>query len=481
MKVLFINPPQGCWVYYGLTKCPNIGYAQLAGFLLDKTDLRVEVLDCRALDMDFAGMEEELKRRKPDVVAVGSGTAWAPHCMEAVSRAKKVLPKVTTVAGGLHFTALPEESMRECPEIDYVVVGEGEYTLLELLNHLQTGATTGLDAIKGLAYRNKNHIVVTEPRPLIDNLDDLPMPAFHLFPMEKYIGYTYWRNYTRVAVSRGCNGRCEFCYQWRQYDSRKEENIGRYRVKSGKRVVDEIEYLNRELGVKVFDFEDDEFNGDRRMMEELCDELLRRKLDVNWFFLGRADSFVRDIDLFPKMREAGCFQILVGIEVSSDPELEKMGKKISIAQIKEAVSKLRENGIAIIGTYMVGFWEDDEAIIKKRAAFIEEVDPDIMTLQILTPYPGTLLWDRVKDTPLLEDRNWKHFDMIHAIMPTKYLSRQDIHRLTLWSYREFYNKQERFQRILKYKDNPLAKLCFRNFLEVVPDVARCLMEGKEFL
>jgi radical SAM superfamily enzyme YgiQ (UPF0313 family) len=415
------------------------------------------------------------------VVAVGSGTAWAPHSLKALSHAKRINPDIVTVAGGLHFTGYPDGSLKECADLDYVVIGEGEYTLLELIEEIKKGNNDPKN-VRGLAYRENGDIRFTPPRPLIENLDELPLPAYHLLPMDRYKLYTYWNRAIRIVVSRGCLGRCNFCFQWRQYDTRLRSNIGRYRVKSAKRVVDEMELLNKKFGIRIIDIEDDSFNGDRKRMEEICDEIIKRNLKINWFFLGRADDFVRDADLLPKMREAGCFMALVGIEVESDESLEKVGKKVRIAQIKDAVKKLRDNGIATWGTYIVGFWDDNEEVVKRRLEVADEIDPDAVVVQALTPMPGTLLWDEVKDTDLIKISDWSFFDTAHAIMPTKYLTVDEVNYWAAWSYEEFFKRKNRVDRALNSEYiHPLAKLCIRSFIEMIPKVRECTVEGKSFL
>jgi len=481
MKILFLSPPMGMWVYFGKMKSIYPGYAQLAAYLLEKApEIEVEVLDCPALELSHQQMLDEIDKRKPDVIAMGCGTVWV-HCVyEAAGKIKARFPHIIIIGGGMHFNALPLESLAEHKEIDIVVVGEGENTLLELLQELSR-PRPNLSRVDGIGYRKQGKPVLTKPRCLIKDLDSLPLPAYHLFPMDKYVSYTYWERAVRVVTSRGCSGRCYFCFQWNQYDRRKKENIGVWRGLSGKRIADQAELLVKKFGVRMFEIQDDEFNNQARRIEEFCDEILKRKLDFRWMFLGRADSFVEQMNLFPKMRQAGCILTLVGIEAETDEKLKEMGKNITLAQVKKAIDELRKNDICTCGTVMAGFPDDDEATIKKRAQILDELDPDLMTINLLVPYPGTELWEQVKDSPLREVKDFRYYDMAHAIMPTKYLSRQDLNRLASWMNREFYSKPERIQRMLYGYSDPLVGACCRNYLEVVPKVEECFLKGLPFI
>jgi len=478
MKIVFLSPPMGMWVYFGNMKSIYPGYAQLAGYLLEKSpDIKVEVIDCPAYEYNLEQMIEEIKKSKPDVVSMGCGTTWV-HCVyEAAKLIKEKVPNIKIICGGMHFNAMPVESLEEHKEIDYVVVGEGEVTLLELLKELEN-KNPNLAKINGVAYRNNGKVVMSEPRCLIPDLDSLPLPAYHLFPMDKYVHYSYWPRAVRVVTSRGCAGRCFFCVQWQQYDKRREENVGIWRGLSGKRIADQAELLVNKFGVKMFDIQDDEFNNQEERINEFCDEVIKRGLDFRWMFLGRADSFVEQKHLFPKMRKAGCILTLIGIEAETDEKLKSMGKNITLKQVKQAIEELRKNDICTCGTVMAGFPDDDEETIKKRAQILDELDPDLMTINLLVPYPGSELWDKVKDSKELEIKDFRYFDMAHALMPTKYLSRDDLNRLASWVNREFYSKPERIHRMLYGYTDPWVGACCRNYMEVVPKVEECFVEGK---
>ncbi|MEW5758985.1 MAG: radical SAM protein [Candidatus Omnitrophota bacterium] len=481
MKITFLTPPMGMWVYFGKMRSIYPGFAQLAAYLLEKTtDVEVDVLDCPAFDLNHDQMIEELKKRNPDLIGMGCGTTWV-HCIyDAARKIKKAMPNVKIVCGGMHFNALSKESLGECPEIDFAVIGEGENTLLELTQELAK-PNANFRVIDGLCFREKDNVILNGPRAIIDDLDSLPLPAYHLFPLDKYYSYTYWPKAVRIVTSRGCAGRCYFCFQWNQYDGRRKENVGRWRGLSGKRIADQAELLVKKYGTQMFEIQDDDFNSQTERIEEFCDEILKRKLEFSWMFLGRADKFVEQTHLYKKMRQSGCILTLIGIEAETDEKLKAMGKNITLAQIKEAITKLRENDISTCGTVMIGFWEDDETTIKKRAETLDWLDPDLMTVQILVPYPGTEFWEEMKNSPRREIKDFRFYDMAHAVMPTKYLSRDDLNRFAGWMNREFYSKPERVHRMLYGYTSPLVGACCRSYMEVVPKVEECFTKGIPFI
>ena len=253
MKLLFVTPPMGNWAPWGNRHLAcNPLHSQLAAFLREKKAAEVEVLDCRALELNDEQMMDEIGRRKPDVVFFGTliaaagGAGPLNRFHAAMKRIKEVAPKTITVAGGIMYTAIPEKIMRENPQLDYALVsvfGDCEYTMWELLEELKQPSPK-LGEIKGLCYRN-GEVVLNPRRNLITNLDELPMPAYDLFPMDKYYGYSVLPNYNEAVTSRGCEGACHFCYEWWLVDPRSPRDFSSHRTRGGKKVAEEMELLNR--------------------------------------------------------------------------------------------------------------------------------------------------------------------------------------------------------------------------------------------
>ena len=477
MKLLFITPPMGNWAPWGDRHLAvNSLHSQLAAFVREQNAADLGVLDCRALGLNDDQMLEEIKRRQPDVVFFGSmiaaagGAAQLNRFHAAMKLIKESSPSIFTVGGGLMYTAVPKQIMAENPQLDFAIVGvfgDNEYTLCELLEELEKPSPK-FGEIKGLTYRKGDELVLTPPRPLITNLDELPMPAYDLFPMDRYYGYSVIPNYNEAVTSRGCEGACHFCYEWWLVDPRSPRDFSSHRTRSGKKVAEEMELLHRQHGVKALTFMDDDFNSDRKKMVELVEELEKKKLDMSWFCLSRAQNLIRDADLIPRLRKVGLYQVLIGIDGGTDEEIAEARKgpmKVGVKELKELIQFLRKNDISTIGTYLNGFWDDDETKIRQRARAVDEIDPDIIMLQLLNPIPGSPIYKKAVKDNIIESKDMALYDLEHCVMPTKHLSRRELGELTGWAFQSFYGKPGRVERILNGYSSPYVRMKFLSFKE----------------
>ena len=488
MKVLFAMPPLGAWSTYGVHRAPNQFYAQLAAYVRERGTAEVEVLDARAWEMEVEEMLEEVKKKGPDVVVLGDifhstgGLAVIWHFNETARKIKEIIPDIIIVVGGLWYSALYEDILKTHLYIDFVILGEAELTLNELLGELKSQGK-GFAEIAGLASRIDGKVVVGPHRELIPDIDTLPLPAYDLFPMDRYVGHTYWKHFCELYTSRGCPGGCSFCYEWSQYDPRSPKDFISWRGHSGKRIGDELELLHKKFGVETVVFQDDAFNVSTELVEETCNEIISRNIKINWVILGRADDWVKQIDLFPLMKKAGMFMGLVGIEVSSDQELRKLGKGVTVSQIKETIDGLRKHDVGTVGTFLIGFEDDDEQSIKKRFAFADEVDPDVFALQFVTPVPGSPLWKQLLQAGEIDPKNLdlRTWDFHHPIVPTKYLSLEELGRIGAWCQMEFFNRPQRIERIMEGNYSPLVKLCVEDFMSNVSNFERAATAGEVYV
>ena len=460
------------WIRWGQKHVAcNPLHAHLAAFVRNKKVADVAVLDCRALELSEAEMIERIRNESPDVVFLGTrlitdgGATPIVRFIEAMEGVKKSFPNMITIMGGLGVSAMARGLLTLAPQLDYVILSEGEPTLVQLLEELKREKPQ-LNEVLGLAYNKGGEIFLTPPHPLLPDLDQLPMPAYDLFPMDKYIGFSRIENFNEAVTSRGCEGACSFCYEWGLIDSRRSGDFFVHRTRSGKLVADEMELLNKTFGVKVLNFLDDDFNSNRNKMLDLLDELERRRLDIQWFFMGRARNLIRDADLIPRMRRAGCYQVLFGIEVGTDEELVQIHKSeesYTVEDLKELVQLLRRNDISTVGTYMCGFWEDDAERIKNRFRVVDEIDPDTGVLMLLTPMPGSPVWHRALKENRIESLDLENWDAVHSIMPTRYLSRKNLGELCRWANREFFSQPHRIERIRHGYTSPYVRMKFETY------------------
>jgi anaerobic magnesium-protoporphyrin IX monomethyl ester cyclase len=441
MKILFVEPPKHFWFVMGEYLPPPLGILELAGYLDSKIPgLEIEVLDCQATSLDWDGLENHIERSRPDIVASSSlATCNAYTTVRAVATAKAVNPDILTIVGGQHFTATATESLRSYPEIDVIVRGEGERTMADLVNAVKDSKP--LTDIRGISFRHDGEIFQNPDRQLIANLDELPMPGYQF--VEKHVSKYHFtmmagsKIYALVEGSRGCPHECTFCSQWRHWR-------GTWRSKSPHRIADEIEFLHTEYGAEFFWLTDDNFPLGPRV-EHFCHELISRGIseDIMWFVQARSDDIVNQKKFLEKMRSAGNMWILTGAESGSESTLASMRKNISPEQTREAVRLMRRNDIFAQTTFIIGQREDTRESLAELREFVNKIDPDLAIFMLLTPFPGTEVYEEAKKNGWIEDTNWTNYDMIHPIMPTKALSRDELQEELLECYSDFYGSWAR--------------------------------------
>jgi len=423
MRVLLVEPPKPKWTLMGDYVAPPIGLAYVASSLEEK-GFEVDLLDCNALNLDWERLREYLEKGKFDVIGATATTPSFNDALKVIRLAKEVDPESITVLGGPHVTFLWREEMIKNPEIDFVVRWEGERTLANLLKALESGKD--VSEVPGIAYRSGSSVSRTEDPPPLD-LDELPDPAYHLLPMDRY-RFPVFGKFSVVLSSRGCPHRCSFCSEWRFWRS--------WRKRDPKKVVDEIELLVNRYGIRSIWFGDDCFNCDGDHVRVICEEILGRGLELNWFYQGRADHVIKQEEMLAVMKEAGNLMAQLGIESSSNEELSRMKKGLSVNQVKRAVELLKQNDILVQGLIIVGTWEDSYESIIEKVNYMKRLKVDFPIYTILTPFPGSELYEKVKDR--VEVADFRMYDMAHAVMPTKYLSRRQVMRLYYECYKLTY-------------------------------------------
>jgi anaerobic magnesium-protoporphyrin IX monomethyl ester cyclase len=442
VKVLFVEPPKDYWFVMGEYLPPPYGILQLAAFLeTNSKDVEIEVLDCQAMDLDWRGLEKRIESFDPDLVASSAlATCNTYVVVRTLETAKRVKPEVLTIAGGQHFTVTAEESLKAYPEIDIIVRGEGERTLLELVD--RSSDNPSFAGIDGISFRHNEEIRHNPPRPLLRNLDDLPFPAYHF--VEDVVHRYHFAamtgpgvRYALVEGSRGCPHRCTFCTQWRHWN-------GTWRTKSPQRIADEMDFCYTNYGSRFLWLTDDNFGLDKRA-NDLCDEILKRGFsdDAMWFVQARCDDIVRHRDLLPKLRKSGLRWVLLGVESHNPSTLDAFNKGSVPEDAKIAVKLLQKNDIFAHAMFIIGERKDSAASIAQLREFAADLNPDLAIFGILTPFPGTEVFEEAKRNGWIEDFNWAHYDMVHAIMPTENLSREELQKELYMCYRSFFGSWNR--------------------------------------
>ena len=373
---------------------PPLGLSYVAGALV-KAGYQVEMLDNYLLKKPIGEVKEIVKRFSPQIVGITCGSVTFSRCIETAKAVKDVLPSCKVVVGGWHPSYLPE-SLLQHPEIDYVIMGEGERAIVELTECIVKGVDdSGISKISGLAYRKEKKFVKNAPD-LINNLDDVPFPARHLLPMHLYsreMEYLSVKPVDTMNVIRGCPYNCAFCETKKIWGSK-------CRAFSAPRVVEELNILVSEYGTKGIYFVGDNFTINKKRTIELCNAIKKEKLDLQWVCDTRVDLISRD--LVKEMKTAGCRTIWFGVESGSARVLKKINKQITLQQALAAFKLCKEEDVRTASSFMLGLPGETVEDMKATYKFARKLDPDWVRFNIFVGYPGSDLYDEIKEKGLYE-------------------------------------------------------------------------------
>ncbi len=358
--------------------------------------------EVRVLDLDLLGgvephLDQALSSFQPDWVGVSAYTTNVAHAADIAARVKQARPNTGTVLGGFHASALPERTLQEFPAFDFLVVGEGEHTLTELVERTAPPAE-----ITGLAWRDGECVAVNERRPLLADLDTLPPPARDLVPLARYVpdpGNFYQLPSTGILYSRGCPYHCTFC------SKSVFQNVIRYRRPAA--VIDEMRDCGARWGVRDFRFEDEGPTLNIKRVRELCEAILTADLRVTWHCYSRVDT-VDENDL-RLMQRAGCYHVTYGIESGSPRTLQRIDKRLTLEQARHIVGVTKRLGLECKANFIIGFpWETREDI-DQTLRFAFEISPDLATFNVFKPLPGSLLYDELAREGKLRHTRWSDY------------------------------------------------------------------------
>lgn len=386
MRIGFFNVPYLStfgWMKHSAPNYVPLGSASLAAFL------RKEGHDVTAIACDLSRitLEEGIKRLlsfKPDFIGVSATSPGYPLACD-VARILKEQTDVPICLGGVHVSARPRESLKECDAIDMVVVGEGERPLLELVKCMEDKRPlSGPLPPQGVHWRDDHDIIEGPPRSFIEDLDELPFPAYDLFEVRNSRPPVYFdfglHPSVNIMTSRGCPSRCVFC-------ASKLTMGPRYRTFSASYVFELISYLRKDFGVRFISFTDDTFTIQKQRAYELCGMLQRSGMGIKWTCFSRADGMDRGIA--KAMRAAGCVGVNFGIETGNSDMLARIGKGSSLNDSVNAIEAARSAGLRIVCSFMTGFPEETSEMAEETIDFAVTLNPDLALFNSLVPYPGT--------------------------------------------------------------------------------------------
>ena len=428
MKVLFVNPPQTASKYKFMgVIAPPLGIAYMAG-VLQENNIDVEILDASAEDMDFKDVEKELLKKKPDLVALTALTPTIGRALETAQVVKETLPDSIVVMGGYHPTFNFIETLED-ENVDIVIRGEGEYIMLNLVQALENQSS--LHDVKGIVFEDKNskEIVVNPEAPLIQNLDELPFPALNLLPMKKYRLLDMDTHMTTMITTRGCPMQCSFCSSAAMHGKK-------IRERSVENIVDEIEYLKTNYDIDTIAFMDDTFTLKKRKVMAICDEILKRNIEIMWGCTSRVDTL--DEKLLKKMKEAGCITIFIGVESADQQQLDNMCKNTTIAKIENAFKIAHKLKIRTIASVALGMPGDTKEIMNKTVKFVHKLKPNYAIYSLATPYPGTRFYKEAFEKNLIKIKDWSKYTLITPILETIDCSLNDMRKIQAKAFMKFY-------------------------------------------
>ena len=455
MKIFILNPKISSRQKSIMPTRPRqpLDLAYIAALLL-KNNYEIKFLDANVLNYNVDKSVGEIRKYGPDILVLTSSPVDRWECPNShIDSVFEIINKGNihpTTLTGSHGSLTPEWIFKKC-DVDYIVRNEPEITTLNLINALNRKENIG--GVKGVSYRNGNNVINNQDAPRIENLDEMPFPAYELLPMGEY-RYAQkdliWP-FSIVLTSRGCPFNCIFCL--------KTMSEGGYKVRNPKSVVDEIEYLIRNFNIKSIFFQDWEFTINKERVEEICDLILGKKLKVLWGCNSRAndlsDAFVK------KMKEAGCVRINIGFESGSQKILDNANKQIKVEDLENAVKICQDNNINIGMYTMLNLPGENKNTIRETQEFFARNKIEPMPPNLAIPYFGTPLFEKLGKIIVKTGFGWDNIE--------KYAGRIDVKQspqIARAYYRHFGLKNklgsfyffhpEFYRRVLRFIKNKIA-------------------------
>ncbi|MFH1606036.1 MAG: radical SAM protein [Nanoarchaeota archaeon] len=438
MRVLLIKPPTK-EIYKTLEKVapeyPPTGLAYIASYL-EQQNHEVKILDLSVEQINLNKLKQFIDSFKPEIIGL---TAVTPNILRAyniINNLKKEFPNIYFVIGGPHATALPNESLLHA---DFVVRGEGEETFSKIVEAIEQKKK--LSTIKGISFKNKNKIIHNPNRPLIKNIDTIPHPSWHLLDIKKYDYFgTRKKPVANIFTSRGCPYKCSFC----------NKNIFGYniRLRSNKNILEEIDLLVNNFGVKEIHISDDMFNINRKKTIDLFKEVKIRKYDVAFFPQNglRVDSINKE--LLDTLWNAGFYGLTFGVESGDQEILNKNNKGTKLTQIRKAFEMAKKYDFVTWGFFLLGLMGETKESIMKTINFAIELDPDIAKFSIIVPYPGTQTYETYKNR--IKTANWNEYGLWRKpVFEPENMTSEELWKLYSLATKKFYLRPKKILNFAK--------------------------------
>jgi anaerobic magnesium-protoporphyrin IX monomethyl ester cyclase len=406
LKTLLINPPYSLEERYGGSlksfgaMTEPMGLAYLSGSL-ESNQLPVEILDAPAMGFQIDEVADKVNHGSFHLVGITFLTPMFDVIRDLTHRIKESCHRVKIIVGGPHPTALPERTLNELPDIDFVCVGEGEKTIVDVIKYLD--GENRIEKINGLVYRKGKEIVKNPPRKFESDLDSIPKPTRHLLPMEKYqLTASRTKGSTHcptIIVARGCPFDCQYC----------SHPFGRtFRHHSVDRVIEELRELKQDYNVNQVNLEADTLTINKRFIKELCEGIVQSGLDIRWTCESRVDTVTESMLRY--MKNAGCWQISYGVESGSQRLLDLIHKDTTKTKVTETFALTKKIGITIRGFFMLGLPTETAEESMETIQFAKELDPLWAQFTLTVPYPGTPMFKQLDSEGKIMHYRWSHYN-----------------------------------------------------------------------
>ena len=438
MKALLINPPRENEIVGNNPSIieeergynPPLGILYIAAYVEEQTGHEIAVIDAQVEELSYGELGERIAGFAPDVVGISAMTLCLFDVMKVIETVSVVAPGAKIVLGGPHVHLYPDETI-ELKGVDYLILGEGEVSFVKLLDAIEGKAALG--EVKGLVYREDGKVVKTGMSELVADLDIFPHPARHLVPYEKYTSILSEQNpITTMFTSRGCPYKCTFCDR---------PHLGkRFRARSAESVVDEF-IKCKEMGIKFVLVYDDTFTVNKKRVMEVCELLIEKNVGLNFDIRARVDTM--NTEMLKILKAAGCTGIHYGVESGTDRILGILDKAINLELVKKVFKETMDEGMKTLGYFMIGCPTETREEMDETINFACRLKADYVHMTVLTPFPGTKIYDMALAEGVIKTDVWREFaanpsaDFVPPIYEGIY-TREELMAILMQGYKKFY-------------------------------------------
>jgi len=458
-------------------------YETYAAAILENQGHEVRILDCQSPNLEIEEILKEIEKAGPSLIVNRICLPSYYNDLEIMGKIKETFPDVPQVGWGGICKVFPEAVLKES-KLDFVFrVVELEEILPEFA---KAHEGNGIENVAGVSFRKNGEIFHAPNRPFNKNLDAIPLPAYHLLDMRKYVAQEAhyvpggskekFIPFFSVSGSRGCSFNCVYCPYPVTY--------GPWRGRSPEKIADEIEVLVKKYDIHAIWFHDQTFSMVPKRTMHLCDEIIERDLDIHWATETRVDRLTPDV--IKKMKESGCGRLEVGVETGDQTLLKTVGKRgLTTERVEKTIEAIKNEGIIAETNFLVGLPGETWEKTKKTAELIKKINPDILTAMIVTPYPGTPLFKTAEENSWLLTKDWSKYTLFEPVFDMPNFTAKDMKEAHSYLYLQYSinkEKMEMLEAFHKFQIATLAKKLASNtpkLLSQLPNIIRDRLRKKE--